>query len=156
VAAPERAEALLEEIAELYAIMLRIARHVRADDEPMTASQRLALIEVAAAGPMRLRNLAKRMNTSPATATRAVDALEQWGFVERHRDPDDRRGVLVAPTTRGARWASRRGDEVREVLARIPRDAAPSSLTRDIRKLNAALREASGHDDVSRGALLAP
>ena len=96
---PERSEALLNEISELSAIVLRIARRVHEpDEETMTTTQRLALIEIALAGPMRLRNLARRMETTPATATRAVDALEELGFVRRTPEPDDKRGVLVAAT----------------------------------------------------------
>jgi DNA-binding MarR family transcriptional regulator len=156
VAEPDRAEALLDEIGELYAIVLRIARRVHEGDEPMTATQRLALIEVASAGPLRLRNLASRMETTPATATRAVDALEEWGFVRRKPDPADRRGVLVVATPRGRRWADRRRGVLREVIAAVNDAKVPDRLIRDMAQLNAALREATGHDDVARGALLAP
>jgi DNA-binding MarR family transcriptional regulator len=67
----------MTEIAELYAIVLRVARRVHEGDEPMTATQRLALMEIVAVGPLRLRTLARRMETTPPTATRAVDALEE-------------------------------------------------------------------------------
>jgi DNA-binding MarR family transcriptional regulator len=156
VAAPERAEALLDEIGELYAIVLRIARRIHAGDEPMTVTQRLALIEIAHAGPLRLRNLAQRMDTTPATATRAVDALEEWGFVRRRPEPADRRGVLVVVTPRGRRWADRRRALLREAIDALADAKVPDRLIRDMAQLNAALREVSGHDDVSRSALLAP
>jgi DNA-binding MarR family transcriptional regulator len=146
----------MEEISELYAIMLRIARGANDRDDPMTATQRLALIEIAAGGPLRLRTLARRMNTTPATVTRAVDALEQLGFVERRADPEDRRGVVVATTRRGRSWADKRGREIRQVVAVVPPQARSERLVRDLRRLNAALRDASGTDEVSRGALLAP
>lgn len=156
VAARERTDDLLAEIGELYALVLRISRHVQSDDEPMTASQRLALIEVAAAGPMRLRRLADLMDTTPATATRAVDALEEWGFVERRPAPADKRGVLVAATGRGKRWADRRRVLVRKSLDQIPADAVPARLVDDMAKLNAALRAQAGHGEVSSGSILAP
>lgn len=155
-AARERTDDLLAEIGELYALVLRISRHVQSDDEPMTASQRLALIEVAAAGPLRLRRLADLMDTTPATATRAVDALEEWGFVERRPAPADRRGVLVAATARGKRWADRRRTLVRKSLDQIPVDALPARLVEDMAKLNAALRAQTGPCDVARGSILAP
>ena len=77
-----RVQALLDEIGELYAILLRISRRVD-HDEPMTATQRLALIEIAVVGPMRLLDLAARMDTTAATASRAIDVLEDLRLVSR-------------------------------------------------------------------------
>lgn len=157
MATPDRAEELLNEVGELLAIVLRIARRVsQADEVPMTTTQRLALIEVALVGPLRLRNLARRMETTPATATRAVDALEELGLVRRTREPGDRRGVLVTATERGNRWVSRRRVLLRDALDALPDTAVPARLVKDMTKLNAALRTATGDDDVSRGVLLAP
>jgi DNA-binding MarR family transcriptional regulator len=156
VAAHERAEDLLDEIGELYAIVLRIARNVHEGDEPMTATQRLALIEISTAGAMRLRQLSQRMDTTPATATRAVDALEEWGFVKRNPDPGDKRGVLVVPTKRGIRWSQKRRAALLQVLEAIPDASTPARLLTDLSRLNDALRHESGHSEVARGALLAP
>ena len=155
MSAPDKAEALLGEIGELYAIVLRIARRVQEGDEAMTATQRLALIEIAATGPLRLRQLAGRMDTTPATATRAVDALEAARFVTRKADPDDRRGVLVDVTAKGRRWSDERRAVLRDVLELVA-PQAPARLASDLAKLNAALRAETGHDDVSRHALLTP
>jgi DNA-binding MarR family transcriptional regulator len=149
-------EALLEEIAELYAIVLRIARRVHEGDEPMTATQRLARVEIAAAGPMRLRDLVLRMDTTPATATRAVDALEELRFVSRKPDPDDRRGVIVYATARGRRWSDKRQGVLREVLADLPDAAASRRFVKDLSKLNASLRTVSGIHDASGRPLLRP
>jgi DNA-binding MarR family transcriptional regulator len=67
-----------------------------ADDGPaMTATQRIALIELLDEGPLRLNALAERMGTSTATASRAVDALVQLGLVGRAPDPRDRRAVQL-------------------------------------------------------------
>ncbi len=150
------AAALMDEVAELYAIVLRTSRRVRDGDEAMTATQRLALIEVANAGPMRPNLLARRMDTTPATVTRAVDALEDAGFVRRVESAGDRRGILVAVTPKGARWADKRRKLVRDAITSIPPEAAPTRLVKDLARLNAALRAATGHDEISRGSLLAP
>jgi DNA-binding MarR family transcriptional regulator len=152
----DRADELLDEIAELHAIVLRIARRVNDDSEPMTTTQRLALIEIAVVGPIRLRTLAQRMETTPATATRAVDALEEWGYVTRTPEPNDRRGVLVSATARGRRWVERRRALLRRAITHLGADAIPARLVDDMARLNAALRTETGHDDVSRAALLAP
>ena len=154
--APEHADELVREISELYALVLRIARRVRDDPESMTSTQRLALIEINVIGPVRPSFLAKVMDTTPATVTRAIDALEEWGLVTRRGDPADGRGVLVAVTARGARWSERRAELVREVLCELPPAAAPARLIKDLERLNAELRKVSGHSEVSRGALLAP
>lgn len=153
MSAPNRAEALLREIGELYTIVLRIARQSNADDEAMTATQRLALIEIEATGPIRLRTLAGRMDTTPATATRAVDALAAAKFVVRKPDPGDRRGVLVEATARGRRWAGRRRALLQEVLDAVANDV-PARLVSDLARLNLALRNETGHDEVSRHELL--
>jgi DNA-binding MarR family transcriptional regulator len=73
-----------------------------ADDGPaMTATQRIALIELADAAPLRLNDLADRMGTSAPTASRAVDALDDLGLVTRAIDPADRRAVRVELTKAG-------------------------------------------------------
>jgi DNA-binding MarR family transcriptional regulator len=155
VLAPDRADHLLAEISELYSMVLLIAGRVHDGERPMTATQRLALIEIASDGPLRLRELSRRIETTPATATRAVDALQQWDLVRRQPDPLDGRGVLVAATARGARWATRRGMVVRDALALIPSSAAPTRLLQDLARLNGALRVATGHEDPSRRAFAA-
>ena len=143
------------EISELYAIVLRIARRVQDGDEAFTATQRLALIETVAVGPLRLGQLASRMDTTPATATRAVDALEVSGFVTRRPDPDDRRGTVVQATPKGQRWSDRRRTMLLDVLTDLPPGAAPARLIADMARLNDVLRRSTGHDEVGRGALLA-
>jgi DNA-binding MarR family transcriptional regulator len=149
-------EALLDEIGELYAIVLRISRSISTDDEPMTATQRLALIEVAAVGPLRLNALASRMDTTPATATRAIDFLEEAGFVRREAAPGDRRGIHVVATAKGHRWSDRRRAHLLEVIKELPPGATAHRMINDLHKLNEALRNVSGHSEVARGALLAP
>jgi DNA-binding MarR family transcriptional regulator len=155
MSAPDRAEVLMGEIGELYAIVLRIARHATDGDEAMTATQRLALIEIEATGPIRLRTLAGRMDTTPATATRAVDALEEAKFVVRKPDPGDKRGVLVEVTARGRRWAEKRRALVRAVVEAVAPDVSARFIG-DLARLNAALRMETGHDELSRHALLTP
>jgi DNA-binding MarR family transcriptional regulator len=150
-----RAQALLDEIGELYAILLRISRRLE-DDEPMTATQRLALVELAVVGPLRLQNLASRMDTTPATASRAVDALEEHRFASRRPDPEDGRAVIVTATAKGKRWSDRRRELLYSILAELDGEVASPGLAAEIARLNAALRNATGHDDVARGALLAP
>ena len=150
------AQALLDEIGELLAIMLRISRRIEDADEPMTATQRLALMEVAIVGPLRLSNLAARMDTTPATASRAIDVLQRYELVVRRPDPDDGRATLIAATPKGKRWSDERRSLVLGILESLDVEGVSPELTPGLAALNAALRDATGHDAVARGALLAP
>src|SRR5260370_29528151 len=53
-------------------------------------------------GPISPSALAKRAGLHPATMTGVLDRLERGGWIERGRDPSDRRGV-VAQVARGRR-----------------------------------------------------
>jgi DNA-binding MarR family transcriptional regulator len=91
---------LLDQLGRLIRGITRLTGG--ADDGPaMTATQRIALIELADAAPLRLNDLADRMGTSAPTASRAVDALDELGLVERAIDPTDRRAVRVELTKAG-------------------------------------------------------
>jgi len=46
-------------------------------------------------GPISPSALAKRAGLHPATMTGVLDRLERGGWIERGRDPSDRRGVVV-------------------------------------------------------------
>ena len=46
--------------------------------------------------------LSTKLELSSGAMTNRIDRLEEDGLVERHRDPDDRRGVRVALTDAGA------------------------------------------------------
>ena len=154
---PAAAVALLDEIGELFAIMLRISRRIEDADEPMTATQRLALLEVSVVGPLRLSNLAARMDTTPATASRAIDVLQRYELVVREPDPDDGRATLIAATARGKRWTDERRGLILSMLEQIDVEGVPiAELTPGLAELNAALRQTTGHDAVARGAMLAP
>ncbi len=54
-------------------------------------------------GPLSPSALARRARLHPATMTGILDRLERGGWIERDRDPSDRRGVVVrAARGRGA------------------------------------------------------
>ncbi len=149
----ERTQALLDEIAELWAVVLRISREID-DGQPLTSTQRLALLEISIVGPMRLSNLAARMDTTAATASRAVDVLEELGFVERGKDSEDGRAIALTATAKGRRWTAGRQAKLCKVLETLDDAVVTPSLLDHLSRLSAALREASGHDEVSRSALL--
>jgi DNA-binding MarR family transcriptional regulator len=66
---------------------------------------------VADVGPLSQREISDRIGLDPSDLVGAIDVLEQGGFVERRRDPDDRRRYAVVITAAG-----RRADERLQVL----------------------------------------
>ncbi len=61
------------------------------------------LAELRAAGqPLRIGEIATRMQVVGPHVTRLVNGLEQRGLIQRVTDPDDQRARLIAPTPEGA------------------------------------------------------
>ncbi len=97
---PPDTTALLEELGQLLRQLTRLTGG--ADDGPaMTATQRIALVELGYEGPLRLNDLAQRIGTSTATASRAVDALDSLGLIRRAPDAEDRRALSLTVSELG-------------------------------------------------------
>jgi DNA-binding MarR family transcriptional regulator len=131
--------------AEARTILDRLGRLLReltrqtggADDgPPMTASQRIALVELGLDGPLRLGDLADRMGSSAPTATRAVDALEHLGLASRAPAPADRRALSIALTEAG-----RTLFDERYARAAVAFEPAAAALSKDERRDLLALLE---------------
>ena len=98
---------ILEQLGKLLRVLTRMT--AGADEGPaLTATQRVALIEIADAGPLRLNDVAARIGTSAPTASRTVDVLDDLGFVARETDPADRRAVRIELTRAGRRLVDER------------------------------------------------
>ena len=98
---------ILEQLGKLLRELTRMTGG--ADEGPaMTATQRISLIEIADAGPLRLNDLAARIGTSAPTASRTVDILDDLGLVARETDPADRRAVRIELTPAGRRLVDER------------------------------------------------
>jgi DNA-binding MarR family transcriptional regulator len=54
-------------------------------------------------GPHYVREVARKMKVSKPVITRVVDHFEAEGWVQRLRDPDDGRSVILEATMRGRR-----------------------------------------------------
>ena len=76
--------------------------------------------------------LAERMGVTPGATTRLVDGMIGRGWVDRRRDPDDRRRVLLELTDEGRREAEYlRGcteEVVDAVVAEVPADERAAVL----------------------------
>ena len=91
---------ILERLGKLLRELTRMTGG--ADEGPaLTTTQRIALIEIADASPLRLNDLAGRIGTSAPTASRTVDILDDLGLVARETDPADRRAVRIELTPAG-------------------------------------------------------
>jgi DNA-binding MarR family transcriptional regulator len=124
------------ELADLLTFASRRLRRGTADllaPLGLTVSQARVLRIVADGPPLRMAELADRLDVVPRSATSMVDALEAAGFVARDNDPADRRSVRVRLTARGRRLVEQlhaaRHHGAEELFAALgPRDR--SELTR--------------------------
>lgn len=62
----------------------------------LTPSRTAALAALAAHGPMRISELAARMNIALSTTSRMVDLLDGCGWIARRPDPDDQRASRIS------------------------------------------------------------
>lgn len=89
----------------LQRLAVLLARSV-SRDLGLTAS--LTLADLYWNGPERLTDLAKSQDVSQPSMSGLVSGLERAGMVERRRDPEDRRAVVVAVTEKGVEYLVQR------------------------------------------------
>jgi DNA-binding MarR family transcriptional regulator len=135
------ATAILDPLGRLLRRLTRLTGG--ADDGPaMTATQRIALIELHEDGPLRLIELAHRMGTSTPTASRAVDALEQLGLARRAPSPADRRALSIDLTEAGRVLIAERYARAAAAFAPAARALSPDErrmLLEWLERMSAAL-----------------
>ena len=91
---------------------------VRDDDPDLSARQMAILLTVYLDPPPHtVRGLAAKLGVTKPVITRALNAMGRHNLLERRRDPDDRRNVLIQRTVQGALYLDR--------LAQMIRAAAP-------------------------------
>lgn len=129
--------------SELADLFVRAAKRIRRNQIEhlaplgLTPAQARALRVIVGGGsPLRMVDLANRLDIVPRSVTTLVDALEAAGLVTRTPDPANRRSLLVLPTEQGratrARMAAARREAVEEVLAPLSpeqREALSDLLT---------------------------
>jgi DNA-binding MarR family transcriptional regulator len=125
VAKADSGKRILDELSRLVRQLSRLSG---GPDEgpPLTATQRLALFELVDQGPLRLNDLAVRMGTSAPTASRAVDALDELGLVDRRSDPGDRRALQLDLTPEGRRSVEERKARVLQAFAPAAAELPPA------------------------------
>jgi MarR family transcriptional regulator, organic hydroperoxide resistance regulator len=99
------------------------------------------------AGEMPMSRLADVLNVSVSNATGLIDRIEERGFVERTRVPEDRRIVMIRVTDAGRRMLDEvdaiSTDLLRSVFGRIGRTQL-AGVGRAIAELRRGLEEATG------------
>ena len=115
----------------------RLRRETAAQVEPLglTFGKARVLRAVAEAPrPLRMADVASRLDVVPRTATDMVDALEHDGLLERNADPGDRRSVLVELTASGKQMVVRL-EQARRSSAEDLFSALSPSAQRALREL---------------------
>jgi len=102
-------------------------------------------------GEMSMSRLAELLDVSLSNATGLIDRMEEHGFIERVRVPDDRRIVLVKPAAAGLRALSEtetsKREQLRSVLGHLPASEQPIVLAA-LRSLRRALTAETGSETV--------
>jgi len=141
-------EAILTEVSGWMAD-LRCASMGRLVQGHVSLSQMHVLWLLQHHGAMSMSRLAELLDVSLSNATGLIDRMEEHGFIERVRVPDDRRVVLVRPAAAGLRALSEtessKRDRMRSVLGRLPDSEQPIVLAA-LRSLRRALSAEAGTD----------
>jgi DNA-binding MarR family transcriptional regulator len=87
----------------------------RLEPAGMTGRHWGCLTVIAQEGPMTQQRLGKWMGVDRTTIVAVVDRLEAEGFVERRRDPADRRAYALQVTPEGEAWLKRSGKVILEL-----------------------------------------
>ncbi|MEU6586484.1 MarR family transcriptional regulator [Nocardia sp. NPDC046763] len=122
-------------LARVAYLLTRVRRH----DQAMVqcgitmdrASVPLLRLLADADEPMRLGELATRLDVEAPHVSRQIQRLEKAGYVERVPDPDDRRAQRVRPTASGKRAV----EAVRQVLRGWMAEALTDWTTEDLQAL---------------------
>jgi DNA-binding MarR family transcriptional regulator len=134
-------EAILTEVAG-WVGELRCASMGRLVQGKVSMSQMHVLWLLQHQGEMSMSRLAELLGVSLSNATGIIDRMEEHGFIERVRVPDDRRVVIVRPAEGGRRALSEtestKRDTMRAILGHIPASERPIVLAA-LRTLRRAL-----------------
>ncbi len=121
-----------------------VGAHAHPQAGPIASHVIRAAIHIYGKGPQTIGQLATGIGVSQGWASRVVDEMERAGYVERQRDPDDRRVVrvtlvpaAVARVERVYRW---RGDAVEAALEGLS-DAERAVVIGFLRRFVSAARE---------------
>lgn len=126
-----------------------IAGAVRWSARDVSLTSLSTLSTLSRTGPRRITDLAVVEGVAQPSMTSLVNALERSGLVERHRDPGDRRVVLIVLTAAGADLLRTRrvanAERFTQLIGKLPR-AEAAALTAAL----PALEQLRALDDAQR------
>jgi len=86
---------------------------VRDDAPDLTLRQMAILLSIYLEPPPHtVRGLAAKLNVSKPVITRALDSMGSRKLVTRHRDPRDKRNVVISRTVEGSLYLERLADVI--------------------------------------------
>ena len=139
--------------------MLKCASAERVLRRGLSMAQLHILYTLQRQGEMPMSRLAEVLNVSLSNATGLIDRIEERGFVERSRVPEDRRIVLIRVTSAGERMLGE-VDALSDELLRSVFDHIDRSKLAGVRQAFASLRDAlsaaTGMEPPDRHALSIP
>ena len=97
----ECASMLLQTLHPLMRTMRDATRQIKLDQSETPTMEQFRLMQVLAARPRNLRELAAKHAVSASTMSRSIDVVVQRGWVTRMPDPADRRQVVIALSPEG-------------------------------------------------------
>jgi DNA-binding MarR family transcriptional regulator len=105
----------------LHQTLLRMGREAGVFEPPLTGKHLGLLSVVIDEGPLSQQELGRRVGVDRTTVVAVVDDLEVAGFIERQRNPEDRRAYALEATPPGQAWQAKARKAVieaeREILA---------------------------------------
>lgn len=130
-------------IADFRATMiaLKCAASERLNRLGVSMAQLHILYTLHRTGEMTMSHLADVLNVSLSSATGLVDRLEERGYIERTRVPEDRRIVMVRMTPAGTQLLDEHDAMTDELLRTVLDRLRPDQLT-GVGEATAALRTA--------------
>jgi DNA-binding MarR family transcriptional regulator len=100
-------------------LLVRRLRQTQPEGE-LTLAETSALSRLDRGGPATSSDLARQDRISPQSMGATLAALEQRGLIERHRDPEDGRRIVLSISAAGRRVISdRRGARTEQIAAAL-------------------------------------
>lgn len=121
---PQEVTELAQDILEIIPPFMRLlAAELRQTGHSMTPGN-FQLLFILQEGPANLSELAEYQNVSLPTMSRSVSRIEKIGWIERNKDPGDRRVTLIALTDDGRRQLEEMSALAQETLGKVLRSTS--------------------------------
>lgn len=111
-----QAEHLLLEVVNTYRLFRAVGQH---QGRHTIAGTKVGVLQELKSDDLRLSDLAEHLGVSVSVTSRAVEALETEGLVERRSDKADGRAVLLSITDKGRVELAQRHDYVAQRFAGV-------------------------------------